>query len=214
MKRLFTCLLPALLFVSLTACANVELDLPANDSADPYITDAEKTELPTAPSEDPEEPPEESPEGGSDDLGGLVSSPAYTIYPEDGALDNLPEDGSYTSKEDVALYIYGYGHLPDNFITKKEARELGWSGGGLDPYADGMCIGGDRFGNYEGLLPDVEDRTYYECDIDTLHASSRGAKRLVFCYENGEDNRQVYYTEDHYESFELVYGDDNPNGND
>ena len=136
------------------------------------------------------------------------------IYPENGALDNLPEDGSYTSKEDVALYIYGYGHLPDNFITKKEARELGWSGGGLDPYAEGMCIGGDRFGNYEGLLPEAEDRTYYECDIDTLHAGSRGAKRLVFCYENGEDNRQVYYTEDHYESFELVYGDDSPNGND
>lgn len=211
MKRLLTCLFTALLFVNLTACANAELDFPDGGDGDPHITGAEKTELPTAPEEDL---PEESPEDGSDDLGGLGSSPAYAIYPENGALDNLPEDGSYTSKEDVALYIYGYGHLPDNFITKKEARELGWSGGGLDPYAEGMCIGGDRFGNYEGLLPEAEDRTYYECDIDTLHAGSRGAKRLVFCYENGEDNRQVYYTEDHYESFELVYGDDNPDGDD
>lgn len=211
MKRMIACLFTALLFVNLTACANAELDFPGGGESDPYITDAEKTELPTAPEETPEEQPEESTE---DIPESLTPAPAYAIYPEDGALDELPEDGSYTSKEDVALYIYGYGHLPDNFITKKEARELGWSGGGLDSYAEGMCIGGDRFGNYEGLLPDVEGRTYYECDIDTLHANSRGAKRLVFCYENGEDNRQVYYTEDHYESFEMVYGDDNPNAYD
>lgn len=106
---------------------------------------------------------------------------------------------SYTTKEDVALYIHTYGCLPDNFITKKEARALGWEGGGLEDYAPGMCIGGDRFGNYEGLLP--EDRNYTECDIDTLGKDSRGAKRIVF-----SDDGLIYYTEDHYESFELVYG--------
>ena len=190
MKRLLTCLFTALLFVNLTACANAELDFPDGGDGDPHITGAEKTELPTAPEEDL---PEESPEDASDDLGGLGSSPAYAIYPENGALDNLPEDGSYTSKEDVALYIYGYGHLPDNFITKKEARELGWSGGGLDPYAEGMCIGGDRFGNYEGLLPEKAGRSYQECDIDTVGASSRGAKRIVFANDG-----LIYYTEDHY----------------
>lgn len=107
---------------------------------------------------------------------------------------------SCTTKEDVALYIHTYGCLPDNFITKNEARKLGWEGGSLEPYAPGMCIGGDRFGNYEGLLP--EDREYTECDIDTLGAKSRGAKRIVF-----SDDGLIYYTDNHYESFELLYGE-------
>ena len=107
---------------------------------------------------------------------------------------------SYTSKEDVALYIRTYGCLPDNFMTKNEARKLGWEGGSLESFAPGMCIGGDRFGNYEGLLP--EDRDYTECDIDTLGAKSRGAKRIVF-----SDDGLIYYTDDHYESFELLYGE-------
>lgn len=109
-------------------------------------------------------------------------------------------DGIYTTKEDVALYIHTYGCLPSNFMTKDEARDLGWEGGGLEGYAPGMCIGGDYFGNYEGLLP--EDREYTECDIDTLGKDSRGAKRIVF-----SDDGLVYYTEDHYESFELLYGE-------
>ena len=108
--------------------------------------------------------------------------------------------GSYTTKEDVALYIHLYGELPLNFMTKKHARALGWEGGSLEPVAPGMCIGGDYFGNYEGLLP--EDREYTECDIDTLGKNSRGAKRIVF-----SDDGLIYYTEDHYESFELLYGE-------
>lgn len=115
----------------------------------------------------------------------------------------LREDGEYTSAEDVALYLYLYGRLPENFITKKDARSLGWSGGGLDGYADGKCIGGDRFGNYEGLLPDAPGREYRECDIDTLHAASRGAKRIVY-----SNDGLIYYTEDHYESFVLLYGEE------
>lgn len=114
----------------------------------------------------------------------------------------LDEAGSYTSKEDVALYIHLYGRLPDNFITKKEAQALGWSGGSLEPYAPGCCIGGSRFGNYEGLLPEKEGRSWTECDIDTLGAASRGAKRIVF-----SNDGLIYYTEDHYESFELLYGE-------
>lgn len=113
------------------------------------------------------------------------------------------EDGVYTSKEEVARYIYIYGHLPSNFITKKEAEELGWQGGSLEPYAPGKCIGGSRFGNYEGLLPKKDGRVYTECDIDTLGADKRGAKRIVF-----SNDGLIYYTGDHYESFELLYGED------
>lgn len=114
----------------------------------------------------------------------------------------LPEDGEYTSKDDVALYIHTYGKLPGNFITKKEAQKLGWTGGSLEPYSPGKSIGGDNFGNYEGLLPKKKGRKYYECDIDTKGKSKRGAKRIIF-----SNDGLVYYTKDHYESFELLYGD-------
>ena len=127
------------------------------------------------------------------------------VLPEENTASDemLPEDGTYTSKEDVALYLSQYGHLPSNFITKKEAEKLGWEGGSLEPYAPGMCIGGSHFGNYEGLLPEKEGRTYTECDIDTLGAEKRGAKRIVF-----SNDGLIYYTEDHYESFELLYGEE------
>ena len=115
----------------------------------------------------------------------------------------IEEDGTYTTKEDVVRYIHTYGHLPENFITKKQAQALGWEGGSLEPYAPGKCIGGSRFGNYEGTLPEKDGRTYTECDIDTLGASKRGGKRIVF-----SNDGLVYYTEDHYETFELLYGED------
>ena len=116
---------------------------------------------------------------------------------------DIEEDGTYTTKEDVARYIHTYGHLPDNFITKKQAQALGWEGGSLEPYAPGKCIGGSRFGNYEGTLPEKDGRTYTECDIDTLGASKRGAKRIVF-----SNDGLIYYTEDRYETLELLYGED------
>lgn len=116
---------------------------------------------------------------------------------------NIEEDGTYTTKEDVARYIHTYGHLPENFITKKQAQALGWEGGSLEPYAPGKCIGGSRFGNYEGTLPEKDGRTYTECDIDTLGAEKRGGKRIVF-----SNDGLIYYTEDHYETFELLYGED------
>ena len=138
---------------------------------------------------EPEEPVPEEP---------VQEEPAETEEPE-----LLDEYGTYTTKEDVALYIHTYGRLPDNFITKKEAEKLGWPGGSLEPYAPGMCIGGNRFGNYEKLLPEAKGRTYTECDIDTLGASKRGAKRIVF-----SNDGLIYYTDDHYESFELLYGEE------
>lgn len=115
----------------------------------------------------------------------------------------IAEDGLYTSREDVALYIHTYGHLPANFITKAEAKALGWGDryGSVDDAAPGKSIGGDRFGNREGLLPKKKGRTYTECDIGTMGKKSRGARRIVF-----SNDGLVYYTGDHYETFELLYG--------
>ena len=115
-------------------------------------------------------------------------------------LDFLDEDGYYYDVESVVLYLDTYDHLPGNYITKSEAKALGWEGGSVEDYMEGGAIGGDRFGNREGILP---DNSYTECDIDTDGESSRGAKRLVFT-----DDGQYYYTEDHYDSFtEIVIVD-------
>lgn len=113
----------------------------------------------------------------------------------------ITEDGVYTSKDKVAAYIHTYNKLPKNFITKAEAKVLGWPGGSLIPYAPYKCIGGDIYSNYEKTLPVKEGRIYYECDIDTLGALERGAKRLVY-----SNDGLVYYTQDHYDTFTLMYG--------
>ena len=111
----------------------------------------------------------------------------------------IDEDGWYYSTEDVALYLYTYGELPDNFITKKEAQSMGWDNkkGNLWEVADGMCIGGDHFGNYEGLLPEEDD--YTECDVN-YEGGYRGAERIIF-----SDDGDIYYTGDHYKTFEQLY---------
>lgn len=159
--------------------------LPVNDSSSQQTSQTDDGNTPSDPSTtDPTDDPS-------------------TGDPTDDPDQKLDEKGTYTSKEDVALYLHTYGHLPDNFITKKDAEKLGWSGGSLEPYAPGMCIGGDRFGNYEKKLPTKSGRTYTECDIDTLGASSRGAKRIVF-----SNDGLIYYTEDHYTTFELLYGEE------
>ena len=138
----------------------------------------------------------------------------YDTYPDGQGAETLPnappsdegdlqvdEDGSYTSADEVALYISIYGKLPQNYITKSEAEKLGWdsSKGNLHDVAPGKSIGGDRFGNYEGLLPKASGRQYYECDIN-YSGGYRGAERIVF-----SNDGLVYYTSDHYETFTLMY---------
>ncbi len=144
---------------------------------------AELVEITDAPSARPTETPAASP----------------TADPK-GNTESIDENGSYDSVDDVALYIATYGDLPDNYITKDEARDLGWSGGSVERYAPGMCIGGDKFSNREGLLPKANGRTWTECDVDTLGEDSRGAKRIVY-----SNDGLIYYTDDHYESFERIY---------
>lgn len=111
----------------------------------------------------------------------------------------IDEDGFYSTPEDVALYIHTYGDLPENFITKEEARRLGWDSakGNLWEVAEGMSIGGDSFGNREGLLP--EEDSYTECDVNYA-GGYRGGERIVF-----SDDGDIYYTGDHYQSFEQLY---------
>ena len=194
LSRWLLALLAYLMAFGLAACGGSPAE-PAETDQTAY------TEAEDSAQEDRSSPQEDGGDAG-EEADEAESASETAVEPADTG-DALDEDGYYTTKEDVALYIHLYGHLPDNFLTKKEAQDLGWSGGSLEPYAPGCSIGGSRFGNYEGLLPDKKGRTWTECDIDTMGAKSRGAKRIVF-----SNDGLIYYTGDHYESFELLYGEE------
>lgn len=110
------------------------------------------------------------------------------------------QDGYYYDVDSVVLYLHYYGRLPDNYITKSEARSLGWEGGSVEKYLEGAAIGGDNYGNFEQLLPREQGRKYTECDINTNGGRSRGAERLIF-----SNDGLYFYTDDHYESFTQLY---------
>ena len=196
MKRILCILLVLLLLAGPAGCMAVPqttqppIDIPivtgAPDARTPSGTDAgSHTEAPGT-----EAPPQ-------------IDTEAPAVPDTQAPGLTVAEDGVYDSKEEVALYIHLYGHLPSNYITKKEAENLGWVKGALEPYAPGKCIGGSYFGNYEGLLPKAKGRKWTECDIDTMGKNTRGVKRIVF-----SNDGLIYYTEDHYESFELLYGEE------
>ena len=111
---------------------------------------------------------------------------------------------SYTDKNDVALYIMQHHELPPNYITK----------GGFEyvqekniPYGDYTAIGGDTFIN-DGKLKNYgigKNIGLRECDVVSKGYkidSARGAERLV--YTSNTKNVRVFYTDDHYKSFEEI----------
>lgn len=108
---------------------------------------------------------------------------------------------AYYSCEEVALYLYAFGCLPVQYLTKNDARDLGWSAsaGNLWKVTDGGCIGGDHFGNYEKLLPTERGRSYYECDVN-YEGGYRNGERIVF-----SNDGLIYYSASHYEDFELLF---------
>lgn len=136
-----------------------------------------------------------------------TASPETASTPETGThiseARKITEDTECDDKACVADYLSLYWHLPDCYMTKKEAKKYGWKSGRLAQKVEGKAIGGDVFLNLEGLLP--KQYSYYECDIDTIHASgkSRGTKRIVYSVEG----KLIYYTSDHYDTFQLLYGE-------
>ena len=121
----------------------------------------------------------------------------------DAADYDVEEGGRYDGMEEVAIYLTFFEELPENYLTKKEAQALGWDNrkGNLWDVADGCSIGGDRFGNYEGLLPKAKGRKYYECDVN-FDGGYRTGERIVF-----SNDGLIFYTNDHYETFTELYGD-------
>ena len=154
---------------------------------------------------------EESEAGTSEALSGTAAEETRTAEKRTTAIRasergteagaGIREDSSYTSRDEVALYLHTYGKLPKNFISKKDAEEQGFRFGEGDfgEAFPGMSVGGSRFGNYEGQLPEKAGRRYYECDID-YQGGRRNAKRLVY-----SNDGLIFYTDDHYKSFTQLY---------
>lgn len=192
-KKLLIILLALLMALAVfTGCSQSDIDT-AFDVAETVIDianalESEESPAPDASVQQTPAPATPAPEAAA------TPAPAPEAEPE----DIIDPDGEYSSPEDVAAYLHTYGRLPKNFLTKNEARDLGWdnSKGNLWDVAPGMSIGGDRFGNYEGLLPEGK---YTECDVNYA-GGYRGSERLVF-----DTDGNIYYTADHYESFEKLY---------
>ncbi|MDO4489044.1 MAG: ribonuclease domain-containing protein [Eubacteriales bacterium] len=135
--------------------------------------------------------PVDLPTGGGGSLSAETETKAQELTVKRGT--------AYTDKDHVALYIHNYSELPPNFVTKNEAKKNGWNSSEnyLGDVMPGYSIGGDKFLNKEGKLP--EGKKYFECDIDYA-GKKRNAKRVVY-----SDDGWIYYTDDHYESFTLIY---------
>ena len=177
MKKLTSLFLALLLLLSMAGCAPQSPQLPETTqiTTDAIVqTTVPETTVPETTEPEVTEPPTEKP----------TEPPATGL----------------TYKDEVAAYIHTYHCLPSNFITKSQAKNRFGSTAPKVLSKNGYCIGGDRFYNNEGLLPDGQ--TYYECDIGTLYSTSgsRGSKRLVYTKTG-----IVYYTSDHYRSFTRLY---------
>ena len=119
-------------------------------------------------------------------------------------LNQVTEDGEYNNYLDVVAYIYYYHKLPKNFLTKSQAKNLGWKGSGnvwVNNNLKGKNIGGDVFNNYEGILPVLSNKPYIEVDVN-CSGGSRGKYRIVY----NKYTFDIYYTDDHYESFTYMIG--------
>lgn len=202
MKRISALLLSLLLALSLAGCGHEEEVAGAVlDAAINAVENYESSDTSSPAQSQPDSSEKEvlPPEATNDEI--VTTLPGEPDSSSAADTGYVPDEGEYYyDLENVVLYLDYYGELPDNYITKDEARTLGWDGGTPERYLEGAAIGGDRFGNREGLLPKASGRTYTECDLNTDGASSRGAERLVF-----SNDGLYFHTEDHYESFTEVW---------
>ena len=190
-KKLLALLLALACLLALTGCQIVDTAQIVEKSVTTLqeLADAALSDETEAPESGDQFVTAESPEEAPQD----EAAPADEVSE---TTDTVGEHTYYYDVDHVVLYLDTYGHLPENYITKDEARALGWEGGSVEVYQEGAAIGGDRFGNREGLLPEQTGRSYTECDINTDGADSRGAERLIF-----SNDGLYFYTSDHYASF-------------
>ena len=182
-------------FVQLTdAPATAEPTEAPMDNSLVLLTEAPQADTPAPATDTPA--PTDAPKA--------TKAPKPTAAPTPRGTESPVQYGEdYDDRDRVALYLHLFGELPPHFVTKEQARKLGWDGGEVEEFIPGAAIGGDFFGNYQGRLPKKKGRTYYECDIGTVGRKKRGEKRIIW-----SNDGLIYYTDDHYNTFTLLYGEE------
>ncbi len=101
-------------------------------------------------------------------------------------------------------WMYYLNELPDYYITKTEAYEMGWNNlkGNLAKVAPNHMIFGGVYKNKNKVLPDREGRIWYEADINYTNGY-RNRQRVVF-----SNDGLIFATYDHYDTFIEVIGED------
>ena len=94
-------------------------------------------------------------------------------------------------------WIKYLGELPDYYLTREAAQEVGWVDwkGNLAEVAPGIMIFGGVYYNDKSLLPQKEGRTWYEADIN-YNGGFRGNDRIVY-----SNDGLIFVTYDHYKTF-------------
>ena len=97
-------------------------------------------------------------------------------------------------------YLKNFNKLPDYYITKQQAKDLGWKPilGNLDNVAPGKSIGGDIFYDRDNKLPKAPNRIWYECDID-YNGGYRNNFRLIY-----SNDGLMFKTDSHYNRFIAI----------
>lgn len=103
-----------------------------------------------------------------------------------------------TREEVVVAYLKQHRDLPEYYINKKTARQLGWNAGAgnLCRVLPGKAIGGDIFFNREKKLPEQKGRIWREADIN-YNCGNRNSQRLLF-----SNDGLIFATYNHYKSFQ------------
>jgi len=198
MKKILTCISALVLVLSL-AFAFVGCNAPASSDASIASSGASTSKSAQITKTSSSAKASSSTNSSSSSRGSSSSSPSNNADSDSSPV--VKESGEYTDKDSVAFYVHTYGHLPSNYISKTKARKAGWdsSKGNLWEVLPGMSIGGSEYYNDDGQLPEAKGRHWTECDID-YNGGFRNAKRIVF-----SNDGLVYYTDDHYETFERLY---------
>ncbi|WP_436698314.1 ribonuclease domain-containing protein [Nocardioides sp. BYT-33-1] len=137
--------------------------------------------------------------GGSDDADPARASdgPSVSASPSathQGTAEATPEETAEEAPgadEDGIAYV-DLADLPPEAAATVALIETG--GPFPHPGKDGST-----FGNFEGLLPDRPRGYYAEYTVDTPGLDHRGARRII-----AGDAGELYWTADHYESFERI----------
>ena len=194
MKKFFKLFITLLMFFTITACTNINNN-SNNSNSTTSSSSSESIESSNSSSSSSSSNSSSSNSSSSSSSEEILDYAEYTFENE---TYRIYEDGRYTRKYEVAIYIHVYHKLPSNYYTKRESKPK-------RTVENKVAIGGDRFGNKEGHLP--HNRTYTEVDIVEIYqynsynlSNKRGVNRIVY-----SNQFEIYFTSNHYKSFDRIY---------